>query len=365
VSSGTGSLADPYIVGPWAINSGAGDAVHIDGAHLTKSFVLSNLVIAGNGSAGNGIVLGNINPLGTPNVTAAVTGTQTAIQNRSVGIVVSNSSYVLLDGKGANSRGPGIASTGAGTINQNAQGAIDIENSTNITVRGWQLSANGADHTPDWVGLDPSIASWGVGGIRLFSVTQSTVDHNAANNDTDNSFSLFASSYDTVSDNTADYPFTANVVVADGSSFDTVVGNVLGTADFIGVLVADPLPGTASLAQYGPTHDITVENNFDHSDGPTGNEIHGGVAPAFAGGIVVLNGTYDNVIAGNQSPGKAGFVWAQAVPDPSTTIAVATYPPRLLCNVTASEGGGGPANLNGNSWSANTSTFVAPCIPAQ
>ena len=28
-------------------------------------------------------------------------------------------------------------------------------------------------------------------------------------------------------------------------------------------------------------------------------------------------------------------------------------------------GGGGPANLNGNSWSANTATFVAPCIPAQ
>ena len=45
----------------------------------------------------------------------------------------------------------------AWTINKNLDGAIDIENSSNLVVRGWQMSANGSDHlAPDlWVHLSP------------------------------------------------------------------------------------------------------------------------------------------------------------------------------------------------------------------
>lgn len=370
VLSGSGTPADPYIIGPWAINStGSGDtAVSVDGTLLTKSFTLFNLTIAGNGSSSStGIVLDHINPSGQKTILAAVTGIQTSIQSNGIGIVVENSNYVTLDGGGANPSGAGIGSSGSGTINKNFVGAIDIENSSNTTVKGWQFSANGQDNLPDYIAFDPSLANWGVGAVRVFGGSNTLIDHNAANNCTTASFSIFNSNYNTISNNTADYPFTNNVLITDGSSFNAVSNNVFGTADFVGILVADPLPGTATLNQYGPSHDNVIQGNVDHSDGPTGVERHGGIAPSFVGGIVILNGTYNNKITGNQvgTSGGAGLVWAQAIPDPNSAIGVAAEPPVIHCNVTVSEGGGGVANHNGNVWSGNTARIIDACISQQ
>jgi hypothetical protein len=362
LASGNGSPSHPYIIGPLAINKVNGVALTVDGSALTKSFVLWNLTIAGNGSrSSTGILLKNIH-----GITAAVQGPQTVIQSVGVGILIENSSNITLDGGGANPNGAGIAGSNVGTINKNFSGGIDVENSSHILIRGWQLSANGQDGNPDWVALDPALANWGVGGIRFFGVASSTIDHNAANNCTSISYSLFNSSYNTVSDNTGDYPFTMNFLVADGSSFNLVTGNVASTGDFIGYMVADPLPGTSTLATFGASHDNVFSNNISHSDGPTGAEKKAGVVPAFLGGFVVLNGTYDNKIQNNQDWASVGggFAWAQAVPS-ATSIGVAIYPPTLHCNVTASEGGGGAANQNGNMWAGNTFQTIDPCLPAQ
>jgi parallel beta-helix repeat protein len=359
VSSGSGSTAHPYVIGPLSINSASGDGVFIDGSVLTKSFVLSNLTIAGNGAVTDrGIVLQNISPV----IAAEVTGANTSIQTTSIGILVENSSGVILDGGGTNPRGPGISNNGAGTINHNTSGAIDVENSSNITVRGWQMSGNGTDHQPDWVTLDPSLSNWGVGGVRFFKVTNSDIDHNAANNCTSASITLFASSNNTVTENTADYPFTMNILVADGSAYNMVKDNVTGTGDFIGIMVADPL----SASSYGASHDNAIIGNVSHSNGPTGNELKANVVPAFLGGIVVLNGAYDNQVMNNQGWASTGadLVWAQAVPA-STPIGVQTYPPALYCNVNLSEGGGGTANRNGNVWTGNVVQKSAACIPQQ
>ena len=361
VLGGDGTQASPYIIGPWAINKYAGAGVSIDGTSLTKSFVLLNLTIAGNGgSTSQGIVLTNINPAGTQSIVAQVKGTQTSITSAEVGIIVESSNYVTLDGGGANPNGAGIGTAGAGTVNKQISGSIDIENSSHILVTGWQLSASGLSIQPDWITLDPTTATWGVGGVRFFGVTNSTIDHIAANNCTDASISLFNSSHNTVSNNTADYPFTMNFIVTDGSSYNRVVNNVATTGDFIGYLVADPLPGTWTLQQFGPSHDNQFIGNSSSADGPTGNEIHAGVTPAFAGGFVALNGTYDNVFTNNHA---GSFAWAQAVPDNTSPIGIVHYPPTLYCNVSASEGGGGPASQNGNSWMGNTAKIIAPCIP--
>ena len=370
VLSGSGAAADPYIIGPWTINTtGSGDtAVSVDGTLLTKSFALFNLTIAGNGSnSSTGIVLNHINPSGQKTISAAVSGIQTSIQSNGVGILVENSNYVTLDGGGANAGGPGIANSGAGTMNKNFVGAVDIENSTNVTVKGWQLSANGQDNTPDYVSFDPSLANWGVGAVRVFSSSNTLIDHNAANNCTTVSFSLFNSNHNTISNNTADYPFTNNVLITDGSSFNTVSNNVFSTADFVGILLADPLPGTATLNQYGASHDNVIQGNVDHTDGPTGAERHSGIAPSFVGGIVVLNGTFNNTITGNQLSASSGgdLVWAQAIPDPNSPIGVVPEPPVIHCNVTVSEGGGGVANHNGNVWSGNTFKHIDACISQQ
>jgi hypothetical protein len=368
VRSGLGTPNNPYIIGPWSINNVAGDAVHIDGANLTKSFVLSNMTIAGNGTpTSRGIVLININPGGKPTLFAAVQGQATSIQHADVGIYVHNSSYVILDGGGANPNGAGVGETGAGTINKHQSGAIDIENSSHVTITGWQMSASGPSIQPDWVTLDPSVAIWSVGGVRFFKVADSVIDHNAFNNCSNNSVSLFASNSNTVSNNAADYPFTMNFLVADGSSYNTLSGNVASTGDFIGYMIADPLQGTPTLTTYGSSHDNVMMNNISHTDGPTGTEIHSGVVPAFLGGFVILNGAYNNKIKNNQDWAStgAGFVWAQAVPDSSTPIGVSNYPPVIHCNVTDSGGGGGIANLNGNTWSGNVTKTIDPCIPNQ
>jgi hypothetical protein len=367
--SGSGTTTDPYIIGPWTINSGSSGstAVSIDGTSLTKSFTLFNLTIAGNGSSSStGIVLNHINPPGQNTISASVMGAQTSIQSAGIGIVVENSRFVTLDGGGANPNGAGIANA-AGTINKNFIGAIDIEMSSNVTVKGWQFSANGQDNLPDFLTFDPSLAHWGVGAVRLFGSSNALVDHNASNNCTTVSFSVFNSNNNIISNNTADYPFTNNVLITDGSSFNTVSNNVFSTADFVGILVADPLPGSATLTKYGPSHDNLIEGNVDHTDGPTGAERHSGVAPSFVGGVVILNGTYNNTIANNQVSSSSGtdLVWAQAIPDPSSPIGVANEPPIIHCNVLASEGGGGVGNKNGNVWSGNTARKIDSCITQQ
>src|SRR5712691_9351711 len=192
VVSGNGSTTSPYIIGPWTINNVNGVAVSIDGTNLTKSFELLNLTIAGNStSTDTGIMLNHINPGSTQAIVALVYGVQTSIQTNNVGVLVENSNYVTLDGAGENPNGPGIANTAAGTINKNMSGAIDVENSSHITIKGWQTSTNGPSINPNWVTLDPSVSNWAVGGVRFFGVTSSTVDHNAANNDTDVSYTLF------------------------------------------------------------------------------------------------------------------------------------------------------------------------------
>jgi hypothetical protein len=205
-------------------------------------------------------------------------------------------------------------------------------------------------------------------GTRRARVERFPGDHNAANNCTSVSYSLFNSSHNTIVNNTADYPFTMNVLVTDGSSNNAITGNVMGTGDFIGLLIADPLPGTWTLATFGPSHDNTVTGNLIHTDGPIGNELMPvSIAPAFLGGIVLLNGTYNNTILNNQTWASFGtdLAWAQAVQDSSTAIGVKTYPPTLHCNVTAYDGSGAAPPLNGNAWIGNTYRTIDPCLPAQ
>lgn len=370
VSSGSGTTTDPYIIGPWAINStGANSAaVSVDGTSLTKSFTLFNLTIAGNGASSSiGILLNHINPTGTQALSAAVAGTQTSLQSNGIGIMVENSNFVTLDGGNANPSGAGIGLGAVGTINKNFVGGINIENSSNITVKGWQLSANGQDNTPDYIGFNPSLANWGVGAVRLFGSSKVTIDHNAANNCTTVSFAVFDSNQNTISNNTADYPFTNNLLITAGSSYNLAINNVFGTADFVGIMIADPLPGTSTLATYGPAHDNVITGNADHGDGPTGHEFASGIAPSFVGAIVILNGTFNNTISNNQIGKSVGadLVWAQSVPSAGSPIGVLSEPPVLHCNVTASEGGGGIANHNGNVWSGNIAKVVDSCITQQ
>jgi hypothetical protein len=80
VLGGDGSESHPFVIGPWAINKVDGVAVSIDGTNLTKSFVIWNLTVAGNGANSSiGVQLKNLNR-GTNRLFAAVEGVQTTIQ---------------------------------------------------------------------------------------------------------------------------------------------------------------------------------------------------------------------------------------------------------------------------------------------
>ena len=369
VSSGSGTTGDPYIIGPLTIKPAGGDGISIDGSALTKSFVLYD--ITSNGNAGNGITLSNINAGGSPSIVAKVYGGQTTTNgNGAWGVQVVSSSWVTLDGVGINKSGPGVANSGFATSNQNVMGGIDLESSSHVTVRGWQFNADGADTSPDWIGFDPF--SFGGGGIRLFGTTASTIDHNAANNSSDGHFMLFDSSSNTISNNTAGYPYTTNFLLADGSAYNTLIGNEGWDGDYNGVLIADPLAGTTAgdrvLRAYGPTHDNLVTDNWIHSNGPTGGEIKAGIVPSFLGGIVVLNGAFNNTISNNSTYESTGtdLGWAQAVPTSGSAIGVATYTPMIMCNVSTYDGPNATAPaLNGNVWTGNTYKAIASCLPPQ
>ena len=329
-----------WIIGPWSISASPGDGVYVDS--VTVPFVLQNLTIAN--SVGAGIHLKNIHPA---TMTKVATGVQTSIQNNLVGILVESSSNLILDGGGANPNGPGVTANGAGTINKNRSGAIDVESSSFITLKGWQMSANGADGTPAWASFNPDVANWNVGGVRFFNVDDSVIDHNAANNDTSISYSLFASRDNQVTWNTADYPFSMNILVTAGSFENLIDHNQLGTADFIGILVADPLPYQPG-AVFG-TRGNTISNNIVHSSGPTGREVMEGMVPDFVGGIVLLNSTSGNHVTANQLWSNTGtdLKWAQATLDSSSPIGVRFFPNTAVCNVPLPP-------FDGNVWSGNS-----------
>jgi len=359
VVSGTGTSSDPYVIGPWSVSNPTGDGVYIDGTSVTKSFVLDDLTA--NKNKGNGVTLANI----SATIIAKVEGGQTTANNNAWGVQVTKSSGVVLDGVGVNSRGPGVATSGFATANTNRIGGIDLENSSNITVRGWQMNANGSDTAPNWITLDPG--SWGGGGLRMFGVSGSTIDHNAANNSSDGHFMLFASSRNTISNNTAGYPYTMNFLLTDGSSYNTLSGNEAWDGDYVGVLVADPWHDALStLPASEISHDNTITANDIHSNGPTGAELKAGLVPAFLGGIVLLNGTYDNDVVNNSTYASTAsdLGWAQAIPA-STSIGVTTYQPLMHCNVTLYDGPGSPPPFNGNVWSGNTYKVIDPCLPPQ
>jgi hypothetical protein len=339
------SVGGVWVIGPWQISGAPGDGVLIE--NVSAAFQLLNMTV--NKSAGAGIHLRNVNGGGR----TVIAGTQTSLQNNNVGVFVESSTNLTMDGGGANTNGWGIVASGvAGTINKNFLGAINVESSSRITVRGWALSANGQDGTPDWVTFDPGVAHWSVGGVRFLNVNGSTIDHNSANNDTSISYSLWNSSYNTVTYNTGDYPFTVNLLLADGSSFNTIDHNNLGTADFIGILVADPLPPSQTRpTQSGGTSNNSITNNTVHTSGPTGTEIKSGQAPDFTGGIVLLNSTANNYVSGNQLWSNTGtdLKWAEETLDPSSPIGVRSYPLTAVCNVPPF----GPP-FNGNVWLTNT-----------
>ena len=110
-----------------------------------------------------------------------------------------------------------------------------------------------------------------------------------------------------------------------------------------------------------------LTGNADHADGPTGHEVATEIAPSFVGGIVILNGTFNNTISNNQIGKSVGadLVWAQSVPSAGSPIGVLSEPPVLHCNVTASEGGGGVSKHNGNVWSGNIAKVVDSRITQQ
>ena len=341
-----------WVIVPRSITSSSGDGVFIE--NVTVPFVLQNMTV--NKSAGAGIHFRNVN-LTTP--TTVVMGVQSSIQSNQIGILVETSRNLILDGGGSNPSGWGIAANGvAGTINKNYIGAVNVENSSWITVKGWQLSANGQDGTPDWLAFDPGFGHWNVGGVRFFNVTNSVIDHNSANNDTSISYSLFSSSSNRVTWNTGDYPFSMNILITGGSSNNLIDHNLLGTADFIGVLVADPLSGATS------THSNTISNNYVHSSGPTGNEAKAGVVPDFIGGIVLLNSTSSNRVTGNQLWANSGtdLKWAQETLDPNSQIGVRTFPNAAVCNVSNA------VAFNDNVWTGNSFTTEDICpgnVPLQ
>jgi hypothetical protein len=329
-----------WVIGPWSISGAPADGVLIE--NVTAPFQLLNMTV--NKSRRAAIHLNHVNGNGA----TVIAGKQTSLQNNNIGVVIENSTNLVADGGGANLNGWGIVANGAaGTINKNLLGAINVESSSLVTIRGWQLSANGQDGTPDWVGFDPGTDHWSVGGVRFLNVTSSTIDHNSANNDTSISYSLWNSSANFVTWNTGDYPFSANLLLADGSSFNTVDHNSFGTADFIGILVADPLPPSS----FGSTSNNTITNNTVHTSGPTGNEIKAGQAPDFTGGIVLLNSTAGNYVQGNQLWSNTGtdLKWAQETLDPSSSIGVRSYPQTAVCNVPPF---GSP--FNGNVWLGNS-----------
>jgi hypothetical protein len=258
VSAGTGTPADPYVIGPWAISAPSGGtsgwAIKVDGSGVTKSFVISGIAATYSGVPFSDplIWLVNVNnPAGTTvsNVSANEDGLGVKLDhsshisldqlslNKMTGnaLFIYSSSYVNL----SNSK---LKSTADGQQPHNADGLYALD-SDHLSIGGVTACAqaqicNTFDYDTGW-------------GVYLEKTSNVTIDGASANADDTGSFIL------------------------DGSSFVNLGNSTAGA----GGPICITLNGQKTFTGY-------------HTD--------------MQGGLILINGSHDNVIHDDQIPTASG-----------------------------------------------------------
>jgi hypothetical protein len=268
VSGGTGAASDPYILSGLTLISKTAPGILVDNTAgtITKFFnIVGDTITGGSGSPTDypGIEFVKVDGLGK------VTGSKNTFNGNHYGILLVDSSHILIDGKST--------SNGA-TVNSNGVTGIAIVRGGFNTIRNIQVEHNG-------VGISEGFFGGGV-GITLNATTGNLVWNVVLSEDSFAGLAMFGATNSLVDGISVHYPDFYGAVI-DGGSGNTIQNSVLQTADFVGLWLREHTSGNEIL------------NNNIYANGPIGNEIKPGIVPYFTVGLYISSGAHDNVIRNN------------------------------------------------------------------
>jgi hypothetical protein len=258
VTAGIGTPADPYVIGPYQIGSPSptgGYAIKIDG--VTKSFTIAGVSIGYNDSNSGDPVIWLVNVNGTQANPIVVSGIDA--NNDGTGVKIENSSYIALDNL---------------NINKMNGTGISLDTASHVSLSNSKLKATATGqlpHTED----------------GLYALNSSYITIGGG---TDCPKSQICNSFDYDSGWGVYLQGSSNVMISYASA------NADDTGGFI-------LDGSSN---------VKIENSTSQADGPIclsvgGQKISSGYISDLQGGVVLINGSSDNVISNDAFAADKGY----------------------------------------------------------
>jgi hypothetical protein len=259
VTAGSGTPADPYVIGPYQIglpnNITSGYAIKIDG--VTKSFTITGISIGYNDSNSTDPVIWLNDVNGTQANPIVVSGIDA--NNDGTGVEIDGSSWIALDNLNINK--------------MNGRGAV-IDNSSEVSMSNSKLKATATGQQfPTEDGLDVlNSNNINIGGGADCPKSQIC-----------NSF---------------DYDSGFGVYVQ--KSYKVTISYASANADDTGGFVLDN------------SHNVAIDHSTSQADGPIclsvgGQKISSGYVSDLQGGVLLINGSFDNLITEDAFAADKGY----------------------------------------------------------
>jgi hypothetical protein len=260
VTAGSGTPADPYVIGPYQIGSpssstAGGYAIKIVG--VTKSFTITGVSIGYNDSNSDDPVIWLLNVHGTPANPIVVSGIDA--NNDGTGVKIEKSSYIALDNLNINKmNGTGIS--------------LDTSSGVSLSNSKLKATANGQPpHTED--------------GLYAVNSSNIKIGHVA-----DCPKSQICNSFD----------YDSGWGVYLQGSTQVTISYASANADDTGGFVLDDSSG------------VTIDHSTSQADGPiclsvSSQKIPSGYHSDLQGGVLLINGSTNNFITDDAFAGNKGY----------------------------------------------------------
>ncbi len=266
VTGGTGTAADPFIIGPWSINAPSGGtsgwSVKIDNSHgkITDAFSIFGISSTYNDTNTTDPTIWLVG-VTTPTKISGNNAFPTGGNDLGIGIELDNSSNISLDNVNYN-KGNGIG--------------VYLNGATNVSINNGKFKSTCvlcSPHTGDGIyAVNSSNVNIGTGADCPNSVPCNSVTY-------DDGFGIYLQ-----------------------NTHDVVINNAAADANDTGGYVLDG----------SDTYNVTLENSTANGTGPicitvNGQKVNTGYFTDLQGGLHIINGAHDNTITGDSFTANSGI----------------------------------------------------------
>jgi hypothetical protein len=259
VTAGSGTPADPYVIGPYQIgapnNITSGYAIKIVG--VTKSFTITGVSIGYNDSNSGDPVIWLVNVHGTAANPIVVSGIDA--NNDGTGVKIEQSSYIALDNL---------------NINKMNGTGISLDTSSGVSLSNSKLKATATGQAPH---TEDGLYAVNSSNIKIGHVADCPKSQICNSFDYDSGWGVYLQNSDQVT-----------------------ISYASANADDTGGFVVDHSSG------------VTIDHSTSQADGPIclsvgGQKISSGYVSDLQGGVLLIRGSTNNIITNDAFAGNKGY----------------------------------------------------------